>query len=211
LREAHARGQRIPLRTVRPDLPDAVARVVERALRPDPSQRYQDADDLAQALLPLRPDSRAHRRNRFKVAAAAAAAVLVAVGGIGWGIGFRPGHQTRGAAGPGAQGMVLRELSPEVSLVGGAPSHDGRYVSRPDPETGALVLHEIATGTSVQLATHPKDKWEYANIGQSRFSPDDSQIAYGWVVDGRQELRIIGTSSDVTRPGARCTTTSRPV
>jgi hypothetical protein len=37
------------LRTLRPDLPDAVTDVVDRALAPDPASRYEDASALAAA------------------------------------------------------------------------------------------------------------------------------------------------------------------
>jgi TolB-like protein/Flp pilus assembly protein TadD len=52
--EAHAKGSKIALADVRPDLPAAFVRVVERALATDPAQRYRSAgamqQDLANAL-----------------------------------------------------------------------------------------------------------------------------------------------------------------
>jgi eukaryotic-like serine/threonine-protein kinase len=50
LKEAHARGDQERLHDLRPDLPDAFIQVVERALDRDPSQRYQSAGALQQAL-----------------------------------------------------------------------------------------------------------------------------------------------------------------
>jgi hypothetical protein len=54
LRQMHGQGQRRLLSDVRPDLPPAFVRVVERALARDPQQRYQTAGavmaDLAEAM-----------------------------------------------------------------------------------------------------------------------------------------------------------------
>jgi serine/threonine-protein kinase len=47
---AHHRKRRQYLRDLRPDLPDAFVRVVERALDPDPDQRFQTAGDFHEAL-----------------------------------------------------------------------------------------------------------------------------------------------------------------
>jgi predicted Ser/Thr protein kinase len=43
-------GQRIPLRDVRPDLPDAFVRVVEQAVAEEPDDRYQSAGEFEAAL-----------------------------------------------------------------------------------------------------------------------------------------------------------------
>jgi serine/threonine-protein kinase len=50
LREAHAAGARRRLGDVRPDLPDAFVAAVERALHPDPAQRYATAREMQDAL-----------------------------------------------------------------------------------------------------------------------------------------------------------------
>jgi tetratricopeptide (TPR) repeat protein len=50
LRAAHATGARRTLLDVRPDLPQALARVVETALHPDPARRFGSAGQLAAAL-----------------------------------------------------------------------------------------------------------------------------------------------------------------
>src|SRR5690606_22403474 len=42
-------GRIVPLETVRPDLPGALAEVVRRAMDPDPTKRYARASDLADA------------------------------------------------------------------------------------------------------------------------------------------------------------------
>jgi serine/threonine protein kinase len=50
LRSAHERGERKRLRDVRPDVSPAIARVVERAINPDPAARYSTAGAFEEAL-----------------------------------------------------------------------------------------------------------------------------------------------------------------
>jgi Tol biopolymer transport system component len=50
LRQAHQRGLRKRLRDLRPDLPEPVVQVVERAALPDPAARYQTPGELEHAL-----------------------------------------------------------------------------------------------------------------------------------------------------------------
>ena len=51
LKEAHAKRVRTRLRDLRPELPDAVVQVVERAAAHDASERYQTAGELEHALV----------------------------------------------------------------------------------------------------------------------------------------------------------------
>ena len=50
IREAHAQGRRTPLVRARPDLPDAFVRVVDRAIDPDPINRYESPETLRSEL-----------------------------------------------------------------------------------------------------------------------------------------------------------------
>lgn len=99
--ERHARGERVPLRDVRADLPAAFVRVVERALARDPRDRFESAGAMEAALAaamqpaaPLAPAAsaadrapgthpgsrsrRSHPRGRAGLALAAAFALAVA-------------------------------------------------------------------------------------------------------------------------------------
>ena len=51
LRQAHAQAQRRRIRDLRPDVPDSIVPVVERATAPDPSLRYQTASEFEHALV----------------------------------------------------------------------------------------------------------------------------------------------------------------
>ena len=48
--EKHARGERVPLRDRRPDIPLVFVNAVERAIDPDPTQRYQSAGEMEQGI-----------------------------------------------------------------------------------------------------------------------------------------------------------------
>jgi serine/threonine-protein kinase len=78
LRRAHERTNRVPVRTVRPDVRQPLARVIERACDPRPERRYADCDALGRHLAGLyHPPGM--KRLRYGVALAAAV-VLVALG-----------------------------------------------------------------------------------------------------------------------------------
>lgn len=54
VREAHASGTRTPLAVERPDLPDAFVRIVDRALDPNPANRYETLEAMGSELASLR-------------------------------------------------------------------------------------------------------------------------------------------------------------
>jgi hypothetical protein len=83
LREAHLRGRRQRLSERRPDLPLSFIRVVERALAPDPEERFRSAGALLEALETVRGVVRIPARRKVAYGAAAAAALLVGVVGLG--------------------------------------------------------------------------------------------------------------------------------
>ncbi len=84
LAAAHARGRARSLRDARPDVPLALAEVVDRALARNPADRYASAGDVEQALLAAqrRAPARPGPRWRLPLAAAAAAVVILAVAGL---------------------------------------------------------------------------------------------------------------------------------
>jgi serine/threonine protein kinase len=71
LKEAHAEGRRRRLRDMRPDVPDAIVQVIEHAIAPDASNRYQTAGEFEHALIAA---SGSHAIVRTEGAAAAARA-----------------------------------------------------------------------------------------------------------------------------------------
>ena len=58
MRQAHERGERAAVRSARPDVSPTFARVIERAIDPQPEQRHASADALGADLVDLAPRSR---------------------------------------------------------------------------------------------------------------------------------------------------------
>ena len=105
LQRAHSSNKRIDLQGVRPDLPLAIVRVVNRATEADPALRYDSCDSLAADLKPLAQRSMSRRR---VVLGLAAASVVIAA----W-IGWNGGDPLANAAGlpikpPSGPGIVVR-------------------------------------------------------------------------------------------------------
>jgi serine/threonine-protein kinase len=88
LEQAHREGRLRSVRDVREDVPPAVARVVDRALAPEPSKRYASASAMEAALrhaldaMTVRPTS---GRNRWLLPATTAVAVLALIGSVAGG------------------------------------------------------------------------------------------------------------------------------
>jgi TolB-like protein/Flp pilus assembly protein TadD/predicted Ser/Thr protein kinase len=80
LRLAHERHERTDVRSARPDLPSGVARVIERAIDPQPGRRYPNAEALRGDLARHTPRARVERLAR----ASALMAVLILMVMIGW-------------------------------------------------------------------------------------------------------------------------------
>jgi eukaryotic-like serine/threonine-protein kinase len=95
LTAAHADGNRVWLRDLRPDLPDGLVQTTERALDPDPARRFATAGQMERAFHPVPapasvedPSARATtgraRSTTFAFAAGAVALLCLVVGLIVW-------------------------------------------------------------------------------------------------------------------------------
>jgi TolB-like protein/Tfp pilus assembly protein PilF/tRNA A-37 threonylcarbamoyl transferase component Bud32 len=85
LAEAHRAGQLRGVREVRHDVPSGVARVVDRALAPQPSRRYASASAMEAALrqaLDAMPGQRKPARSQWWVMTSMAAAIIALVGAL---------------------------------------------------------------------------------------------------------------------------------
>jgi len=78
VRRAHASGQRASLRDLAPDVPPALANVIERAIAPQASERFEDTDAMGHALDACRTPARPSPA-RWLWPAVAAAGLVVAV------------------------------------------------------------------------------------------------------------------------------------
>lgn len=87
MREAHALGARTPLDVARPDLGPAFVGIVERALDPNPENRYESPDamgaELAALLTPSVGERTAMAGERRRWRYAAIGAILVVAAGLG--------------------------------------------------------------------------------------------------------------------------------
>jgi len=84
LRTAHASGTAAALADSRPDLPEAVVRVINRSLQADPSRRFESADEMARAFEACRSADGRRRRARWVAAGIAAGLVACATGWFAW-------------------------------------------------------------------------------------------------------------------------------
>ena len=67
VRRKHSEGVRTDIRSVRPDLPRALSSIIARATDPDPSRRYERAEDLDAALQQAVDQPRRRRRTALVV------------------------------------------------------------------------------------------------------------------------------------------------
>jgi TolB-like protein/tetratricopeptide (TPR) repeat protein len=96
LRQAHAGGARRPLADRQSDVRPAFARVIDRALEPDPARRFPHAKAMADALNALQRPAWPRTRLRSTVVVA----VAVGIAGLIWGTRERPTGERPGAALP---------------------------------------------------------------------------------------------------------------
>ena len=98
---------------------------------------------------------------------------------------------------PVVSSVTVRKIEmPPASMFFGRPSPDGRLFSFTDEE-GNLAVFELATGEVHRLTSVEKESEQHAMF--SAISADGRFVAYTWwALDGRYELRVIGT--DGRRP-----------
>ncbi|HTV03123.1 MAG TPA: protein kinase [Luteitalea sp.] len=167
LKAAHMARTRKPLSDVRSDLPLAFTRVVERALSPDPADRYPSAGAfgmaLSSVLVPMEPG----RRSRFRWPWALAAGVL-----LGGGVAAATAYAWAGYTKPVPPAEVRFSLTPasaldEVETV--ALSPDGTRVAY--TSAGRLHLRRMNDVASVEF-----DQTQGAH--DPFWSPDGQWIAF---------------------------------
>jgi hypothetical protein len=156
LRAKHLKGERVPLRDHRPDLPPGFVQVVERALAPDPGNRYASAGAMEQALnnalgvatpqpvvpVPVPVPAPVDHRRRLVVGLSIAASLIVAGALLSYSL-LRPGPFKADAA-------LFRVLEGrEERLAPGSVVHPGDHLVMEisAPETFyAYILNEDENG-----------------------------------------------------------------
>jgi Tol biopolymer transport system component len=176
LREAHAAGQRRRVREVRPDVPTRLARIVDRCLAPNPTDRFPDVAAVAQA---LRDASGRAWTSRRALTTATVVLTVVAVSFGLWRYGRSDLLPPAGAASASADVLSLRRILNRGST---SVSEDGRYL------VGGAFVQDLASGE--QRRWHPQSETGALGFG-SAISPDGTQVAYEWCPVFQQcELRV---------------------
>jgi serine/threonine protein kinase/Tol biopolymer transport system component len=173
-------------------VPEPLATAIQRALAPNPRERFAGADALAHALGRGHGSSRVLRNG---IAAAAVLAMMVTGASALLPTGFsaagdpaefsrRPSHVLETAS------TVHLPLSPDTLDVG-RPSRDGRFVPIVDRKQRVQAL-EIRSGTLRDLAG-PLTARE--GIEAPLLSPDGSHVVFTASEGNWSELRIVGSDS----------------
>ena len=113
LRRLHATRTRVDLRSSRPDVPQRLARIVERACDSEPDRRYSSADSLGEALRALEGMPAAVRR----AYAVAAALALVATGVVAWELTGRDAIPSSSRAAPGVTAVSANAARPVIAVL----------------------------------------------------------------------------------------------
>src|SRR5262249_36648323 len=146
IRDGHRRGAGRSLADARPDMPRALAGVVDRALSADPGARFESVASMEAAIAALAPGATRSVARPYRLGVAAIAVVALVVLAVA--------AVERVVAPHGASGMVIRRVAEHAPLDGSSSglSSDGRFVSHVDwATTGNLVVTDLTTGTTRAL------------------------------------------------------------
>jgi serine/threonine protein kinase/WD40 repeat protein len=176
IREKHRRGERVPVREVRSDLPDGFIEVVERAIAPSPEARFDTAADMMAALSATvaAPVETPRALMRFGWLGGAAALVALVVG-------LAPAMLLRSSVAPHSGSSEWTQITNFAdSAVQPALSPDGRMLtfisgSNAFQGPGQIYVKHLPDGEPMRLTNDRFNKMSPV------FSPDGSHIAYTMV------------------------------
>jgi len=201
LRERLARGESASLRELRPDLPPAFVRAVERALEREPGDRFAGIGDLERALAdsleprpaPAAPAAATARPRSFQIAIAAAVVVVAAATLL----------LTRPASPPGTAGRSSTTVPGDVAspLVGptgaqGLDRGDGAPMAGATPTGGAQDAGPAAAVTPPRVTA----TFYRSREGMREPLADGAQVAPGdrlhLEIEGERALHVYVLNED---------------
>jgi Tol biopolymer transport system component len=193
IRAAHARGERRPVRQVTRAVPRRLAWVVERAIAPDPKDRYQSARALAEALRPLGSEV-------FQRHAVVTAGVVVIVMAVGLSVATRLGRNGRQNLPIVPGGLVEHQIDPDLQrrVQVRGPAVADRWIPCHPRGTRGVALCDL-TDSSVRPLRMPKVKGEFSPAMRAVLSPDAQWLAYQWMVEGEKGSSVNVISADGTQ------------
>ncbi|MFZ5788439.1 MAG: protein kinase domain-containing protein, partial [Acidobacteriota bacterium] len=203
--KAIADGSHTPLDEARPEVPTAVAAVVERCLARDPARRYPDAAALGADLEALNPSAPTVvlapgapssprtveavrvRRRRARLRSAAALAAVAAIASLAGALAGRRGMEAV-RPDPGRwRSRVVVQTSGQLRHPSWHPSGKSLVFERQVGDRGEIVVaprgggdvQVIASGQAGELLARP------------RFSPDGKALAFTALAPGRQRVEVV--------------------
>jgi serine/threonine-protein kinase len=199
LRAAHARGERTEMRSLRPDVPPRLARLVERAIDPDSVQRYRSANALEAALASI-------SERRFPIGLASTlsvVAVLALATWLTWGATRGAAVDAgRSAAGVAAVSPAARPIIAVLPLQNLSTEPGGEYFA--DGLTDEIIRNlAVIDGLDVRSRTSSfYFKGRPRNLRDVAEQLDASLVLEGSVLRAGQQLRInvqlVQVAGDVT-------------
>jgi serine/threonine-protein kinase len=206
LRDAHQQKRRESLTSIRKDVPEALAGIIDRALAPVASQRWGSANDMANAMAAIRPTRPLWKRPAF-----------VALYVAGFMIAASAFLSTRGGRNSPQASLTIHKMEMPPGFLSAAISSDGRYLAYPAEEGTRLMVRDLASGEDRELrgtAQNGNGVIEFASIAR-----DNAYVAYSWESEAARELRIVDFSGrsartllrDATPQGSTLATTLMPV
>jgi len=222
LRDAHARGARVPLQALRSDLSCPIASAIDHACAPDPSGRYSSLAAFNGALNGA-PVWRGARRRR-RLAAIALAITLASVGAV-----YVLRHRSIASA-PDSKHVTAEQLTfnpPERFAMAAVIASGGRNLAYVD-STG-LILKNLQTSQENRivlppaaaidnlswvpnstrlLAAGPNGIWETSTLGEALrvFTRHGGRIAVSWdgeyvalTDEGGDRIRLFTPTGEETR------------
>ena len=169
VRKAHDAGERRSIRDAAPALPRALARTIDRALAPSPSDRFQNAGLMTTALRQVRTSA----QRRWQLAAVVVTAAVLITATAMW----------MRSSTPSLSGVSWTEVPPaladKANLRG--PTVDGRWVPCTSPwGTQNVAICNLIDFSVRRLRDRPAGAGGGQLAGRSFLSPDGTHLAYVW-------------------------------